>query len=513
MLPLALLPIAGILLGVGVSFSNTQTINYFQLQSTLGDGTFLNFIFTIMKRIGGIVFSNLPLLFAISTAIGIAKKEKTVAALSSVISFFVMHETISSLLKLNGKLTQGLLHEGSTSLICGIESLNIGIFGGIIVGLGVAYLHNKFYKIKLPDTLSFFSGIRFVPIISCLCSILLGMFMYFVWPNIQSVVYSLGGLVTASKYTGTLVYGIIERVLSPFGLNRVFCAPFLQTALGGAEIIDNRYVTGTQNIFFAELTSSNISKFSINIARFITGKFPFAIFGLPAAAFAIYQSAKPSNKKAVGGLMLLSAITSIITGITAPIEFAFLFFAPILYGIHCLFAGLSFMLMHLLKVTVGLTSFGGIIDLVLFGVLQGNGKTNWVYIIPVGVGYAVAYYFIFRFVIRKFKLITPGREGENSELKFSSQKDSDSILTENISGTILKGLGGIENITDIDCSEFGLIIKVKNEDIVDEAILKANGCVEVMKRSDSIQVTFAPKAAVIKNELEKYISSVSTKNI
>lgn len=510
MFPIALLPIAGILLGIGASFSNPQMIDSFHLQNILGSGTFLNFIFTIMKKIGEIIFTNLPIIFAIGIAREIAKKEKAAAAISAAISFLIMHKTISSLLELNGKLAKGVLREGSTALVCGIQSLEMGIFGGIIVGLGVAYLHNKFYKIKLPDVISFFSGIKFVLIISCFCYIFVGALLYLIWPQIQSVIYNLGGLVTASKYTGTLIYGIIERAFIPFGLHHVFYTPFWQTAIGGAEIIDNHYVTGAQSIFFAQLASSSITKFSIGTARFMAGKFPFMIFGLPAAAFAMYKSAKPPKKKVIGGLLLTAAITSMLTGITEPIEFTFLFVAPILYGIHCLLAGLSFMLMHLLKVTVGMTFSGGIIDLILYGVLQGNSKTNWLYIIPVGLGYAIVYYFLFKFVICKFNLITPGRENDELESKLYTKKDFNPT-NNNIPKIILKGLGGIENIVDLDCCATKLHIKVKEEEKIDETVLKESGCTGIIKEENSIQIVFGPRVAVIKSELEEYITSLVSK--
>ena len=512
MLPIALITIAGFLLGLGSSLLNSQIINYFNLQNVLETNTVFYLIFNIMKRIGGIVFSNIPILFAISTAIGMAKKEKSVAIFSTVISVFVMHETISLFLKLNGKLAPGVLHEGSTATVCGIQSLEMGVFGGILVGLGVAYLHNKFYTIKLSGIISFLSGTKFVPIISCFCYMLVGGAISLIWPSIQAGIYPLGGLVLASKYTGTLVYGIIERVLIPFGLDHVFRTPFWQTALGGAEIIDNHYVTGIQNILFSELASTNTSKFNINIARFMSGRFPLTIFGLPSAALAIYQNAKSSKKKNIVGLMLFVAITSAVTGVTEPIEFIILFFAPILYGIHCLFAGLSFVLMHLLKVTVGLTFSGGLIDLLLCGILPGNNKTNWIYIIPVGVGYAITYYFVFKFVIRKFKLKTPGREKDTSELNSDSIKEQNFSSNDIIPFTIVKGLGGIENIIDIDYYATSLIVKVKDESAVDEDIVKKSGCVGVIKKGDGIQVVFGPRVAVIKNELEEYISSVSTQN-
>ena len=512
MFPIAILPVAGLLLGVGASFSNPQMISSYGLQWILGDGTFLHFVFTVMKNTGDIIFANLPIIFAMGVALGMAQKEKAVAALSAALSFFVMHETIHSLLGLTGKLKLGVLVEGSLTSVCGIKSLQMGFFGGILVGLGVAYLHNKFYKIKLPNAISFFGGIRFVPIISSLIYILVGILMFFVWPYVQSGMYALGALVTASKYAGTFVYGIIERALIPFGLHHVFYMPFWQTSLGGTAIINGHYITGAQNIFFAELASPSTSNFSVDATRFMTGKFPFMIFGLPAAALAMYVTAKSSKKKLIGGLLFSAALTSMLTGITEPIEFTFLFVAPLLYAVHCVFAGLSFMLMHILKVAVGMTFSGGIIDLILFGVLQGNAKTNWVYIIPVGLGCAAVYYFLFKFAIKKFNLMTPGREEDEIESKLYTRKDFEASKNENASQLIVEGLGGVENISDVDCCATRLRVKVVDPEKVNEDILKQSGSAGVIKKGDGIQIIYGPRVTVIKSELEEYMESLGIKS-
>ncbi len=508
MFPIAILPVAGLLLGIGASFSNPQMISSYGLEWLLGEGTFLNFVLVVMKNTGDTVFANLHIIFAMGVALGMAQKEKAVAALSSAVAFLAMHETIFSLLSLTGKLNPGALLEGSLASVCGIESLQMGVFGGIIVGLGVAYLHNKFYKIKLPNVISFFGGIRFVPIISSLAYILVGVLMFFLWPYIQIGMHNLGNLVIASKYAGTFVYGIIERALIPFGLHHVFYTPFWYTSLGGTALIDNHYITGAQHIFFAELASPATKQFSIDAARFMTGKFPYMIFGLPAAAFAMYTTAKSSKRKVVGGLLFSAALTSMLTGITEPIEFTFLFVAPLLYAVHCVFAGLSFMLMHVLNVAVGMTFSGGIIDLILFGVLQGNAKTNWVYIIPVGIGYAVIYYFLFKFAIKKFNLITPGREEDEIESKLYTRKDLDASKNENTSKLIVEGLGGIDNISDLDCCATRLRIKVVDVEKIDESILKQSGSAGIIKSGNGIQIIYGPRVTVIKSELEDYMESL-----
>ncbi|HEX3078790.1 MAG TPA: PTS transporter subunit EIIC, partial [Lachnospiraceae bacterium] len=376
MLPIAILPVAGLFLGIGGSFTNETMLEAYGLTKILGPGTVLNAILTVLKSAGAIVFENLPIIFAIGVAIGMAKKEKEVAALAGAIAFFIMHTSIGALIQINGGTDKML--EGSTTQVVGITSLQMGVFGGIIVGLGVAALHNRFYKIELPQVLSFFGGTRFVPIVSSIVYLFVGILMFFVWPTVQGAIYSVGDLVRNSGYAGTLLYGIMERALIPFGLHHVFYLPFWQTAVGGTAVVDGATIEGAQNIFFAELASHNIKHFSVEATRFMSGKFPLMIFGLPGAALAMYHTAKDNKKKIVGGLLVSAALTSVLTGITEPIEFTFLFVAPFLYVIHCFFAGCAYMLMHILGVGVGMTFSGGFIDMFLFGILQGNAKTSWI---------------------------------------------------------------------------------------------------------------------------------------
>lgn len=519
MFPIALLPIAGLLLGIGASFTNNQVITTYGLGWIFGSGTFWNFLFTIMKNTGDIIFSNLPLIFAIGIALGMARSEKAVAALSGGIAFLVMHQTINSLLALNGKLAGGAMLDGAVSSVCGIQSLNMGVFGGILIGLIVAMLHEKTYKIKLPVAFSFFGGIRFVPIISTLFAILTGVIMYFVWPSLQYWIFSLGELVRNTGYFGTFIYGLIERALIPFGLHPVFYMPFWMTGVGGAKIIDGLYVSGAQNIFFAELSSPNVAKISIDAARFMAGKFPFMMFGLPAAALAMYHTAKPSKKKVVAGLLASAAFTSFLTGITEPIEFTFLFVSPALYAIHCVFAGLSFMLMHIVGAAVGQTFSGGVIDFFLFGIMQGQARTNWMAALPIMVAYFIVYYFLFRFAITKFNLLTPGREEDSAETKLYTKKDfenskgSSQISTdkssensEDIPAKICSNLGGIENIQDIDCCATRLRVTVKDNQKVDKEGLKATGALGVVIKGTGVQIIYGPRVTIIKTEVEDFIT-------
>ena len=517
MLPIALLPIAGLLLGIGASFTNITMLEAYNLMGIMGPGTFLYSAFTLLASVGTVIFDNLPILFAMGVALGMAENEKATATLSAAIAFFVMHKTINALLLITGKLEPGVMQEGTIANVVGIESLQMGVFGGIIVGLGVAYLNNRFYKIRLPNVISFFGGTRFVPIISTLAYVLVGVLMFFVWPFIQTGIFALGDLVLRSGYAGTLIYGFIERILIPFGLHHVFYLPFWQTGVGGSMLIDGVMVYGAQNIFFAELASPATTVFSVSATRFMSGKFPFMIFGLPGAALAMYTCARDSKKKVAGGLLLSAALTAMLTGITEPIEFTFLFVAPILYVIHSVLAGLSYMLMHVLNVGVGMTFSGGIIDLTLFGILQGNRKTNWVMILLVGIGYFIVYFFLFRYLILKKNYATPGREDDGEETKLYTRNDYNAKKSEealnvktgdHVSKLILEGLGGKDNIVSIDCCATRLRVSVKDGEIVSDSVLKQSGAAGVIKRGTGIQVVYGPQVAVIKSELEDYLKTI-----
>jgi len=520
MLPIALLPIAGLLLGVGASLTNAAMIESYGLENILGEGTVLNSVLRVLSAVGSIIFDNLPIIFAMGVALGMAESEKATATLSAAIAFFVMHATISTLLDITGKASDGSLHEGSIAQVVGINSLQMGVFGGIIVGLGVAALHNKFYKIKLPTVISFFGGTRFIPIISTVVYVVIGALMFFVWPFIQEGIFALGNLVLNSGYIGTAIYGFIERILIPFGLHHVFYLPFWQTGVGGSAIVDGNLIMGAQNIFFAELASPSTEVFSVSATRFMSGKFPFMIFGLPGAALAMYTTAKREKRRVAGGLLLSASLTAMLTGITEPIEFTFLFVAPVLYLFHSLFAGLSYMFTHVFDVGVGMTFSGGIIDLLLFGVLQGNEKTGWIAIIPIGIVYFILYFLLFRFMIRKFDYVTPGRE-EDGETKLYTRADYNEkkraevagepemsaadVGLESTSSLITRGLGGKENIKNVDCCATRLRVTVKDPSLVTDALLKKSGAAGVIKRGNGVQVVYGPQVSVIKSELDDYL--------
>lgn len=518
MLPIAILPVAGLFLGIGGSFTNTTMLEAFGLMSILGPGTVPNIIFQILNAAGNIVFANLPIIFAMGVAIGMAKQEKEVAALSGAIAFLIMHASINGLLVATNtpESLAELLEEGRIASTAGITSLQMGVFGGIIVGLGVAALHNRFYKIELPQVLSFFGGTRFVPIISSVVYLCVGLLMFFIWPPIQSAITGLGNLVIASGYAGTWVYGFLERALIPFGLHHVFYLPFWQTDVGGTMMVGGQLISGAQNIFFAQLSDPTVTHFSVEATRFMSGKFPLMIFGLPGAALAMYRCAKPANKKAVEGLLLSAALTSMLTGITEPIEFTFLFVAPALYVIHCVFAGAAYMLMHILNVGVGMTFSGGLIDLTLFGIIQGNGKTDWLNIVWVGIIYFIVYYFLFSFLIKRFNLMTPGQEDNSENIKLYTRKDveaqkasSKTDSADEISVLIAQGLGGRENISDVDCCATRLRVTVADPSLVNDSTLKASGAAGVVQKGNGIQVIYGPRVTVIKSNLEGYLNSLN----
>lgn len=521
MLPIALLPVAGLLLGIGSSFTNPTTLETYGLTGIITEGGLLYTILDIMSKTGSVVFDNLALLFAMGVAIGMAKKEKEVAALSGAIGYLIMNTAISALISAKGGVEAMAANSTTTSL--GITTLQMGVFGGIIVGLGVATLHNRFYKIQLPQVLAFFGGTRFVPIVTSIVYLIVGIIMFYVWPVVQGGIAQLGQLVLESGYVGTWIYGIIERALIPFGLHHVFYMPFWQTELGGAMIIDGVTVQGAQNIFFAELASKATEQFSVSATRFMSGKFPFMIFGLPAAAFAMYKAARPEKKKIVGGLLLSAALTSMLTGITEPLEFTFLFVAPVMYVVHCVLAGLSYMLMHIFNVGVGMTFSGGAIDLTLFGILQGNEKSNWIWIVVVGLVYAVIYYFVFYFMITKFNFKTPGREADDEETKLYTRKDinarKDAAVVkeedgfDRVSALILKGLGGKANLADVDCCATRLRVTVSNPDLVQDSLLRESGASGVIHKGNGVQVIYGPQVSVVKSNLEDFLDTVDSDSV
>lgn len=514
MLPIAILPIAGLLQGIAIALTNQSMISAYQLESVLGEGTLIYSFMLILKNVASAIFDDLPLIFAAGVSLGMAKKEKGVAVLSAVIAFFVMHTTINSMLVLDGQiLSDGTIAndviQGTITSMCGIQTLEMGAFGGILVGLGVSFLHNRYYKIEFPDVFSFFGGTRFVPIISTLVFIIVGIVMFYIWPIIQNSIYSLGHFIMGTGYIGTFIFGVIKRCLVPFGLHHLFYLPFWQTAVGGSMVVDGTLVNGAQNIFFAQMTDPNLMHYSVEATRYFTGEFIFMIFGLPGAALAMYQCANSKNKKSCGGLLLSAALTSMFTGITEPIEFSFIFVAPTLFGAQVLLAGSAYMVAHILNITVGLTFSGGLIDFIMFGVLQGQSKTNWMMIIPVGIVYFLLYYIIFKYLIIKYDLKTLGRDDykEINVFKNSEKSKDENNIVDLQSACVIKGLGGRSNFKELDCCVTRLRATIIDMNKIDEGLLKQSGAAGVVCSGEVIQVIYGPRASIIKAKLEEYLEN------
>lgn len=492
MLPIAILPAAGLLLGIGGALSNPNTVKAYPIL----DITLLQNIFTLMSAAGSIVFQNLPVIFAIGVAIGLSRSDKGTAGLAALLGFLIMNATMNGLLTITGTLAKDQLAQNGQGIVLGIQTVETGVFGGIITGIMTAILHNKYHKVVLPPYLGFFGGSRFVPIVTAFAAIFLGVLMFFIWPSIQAGIYHVGGFVTKTGVIGTFVYGFILRLLGPLGLHHIFYLPFWQTALGGTLEVKGHLVQGTQNIFFAQLGDPDVTKYYSGVSRFMSGRFITMMFGLCGAALAIYHTAKPEHKKVVGGLMLSAALTSFLTGITEPLEFSFLFVAPILYVIHAFFDGLAFMMADIFNITIGQTFSGGFIDFLLFGVLQGNSKTNYLYVIPIGIVWFCLYYIVFRFLITKFNFKTPGREDKVAAQQVEATERAQ---------TIVAGLGGEDNIEIVDCCATRLRVTLHQNDKVDKVLLESTGAKGVIQQGTGVQVIYGPHVTVIKNEIEELL--------
>lgn len=485
MLPVALLPAAGILLALGAALRNPALL---ELAPFL-DNSGVDMVAAVMQNAGDIVFGNLPLLFAVGVAIGLAGGEGT-AGLAAIIGYLIMNVTMGTVLGITPEDINGL----SYANVLGIPTLQTGVFGGIIVGIIAAALYNRFYTIELPTYLGFFAGKRFVPIITAATAVILGLAMLIIWPPIQNGLNAFSqNMVHANLTISAFIFGVIERSLIPFGLHHIFYSPFWYE-FGQYTTEAGNVVRGDQRIFMAQITDGVQN---LTAGTFMTGKFPFMMFGLPAAALAIYHEARPEKKVIVGGLMASAALTSFLTGITEPIEFSFLFVAPLLFGIHAIFAGLSFMVMHLLDVKIGMTFSGGLIDYILFGLI--NPQTNAWLVIPVGLVFAVIYYFGFRFAIRKFGLKTPGRE-DDQEQEEGDEKSA--VQTGDLAYDILEAMGGDENIKHLDACITRLRVSVNDKQKVDKGRLKKLGAAGVLEVGENIQAIFGPRSEIIKGQMK-----------
>lgn len=534
MLPIAALPIAGILLGVGGALLGIAGLadapSVYQPLIAFVNIPAVTAILTVMKNIGDIIFGNLPILFAVGVAVGLAKKDKGTAALASVFGFIVMNQVISTLLGLGvtqlGAVTPDNVGEFGTYVTTnlGIFTLNMSVFGGIITGIITAILHDKYHEIQLPQVIGFFSGSRFVPIITSVVMALVGAALAFAWPIVQNGIGYIADLVRNAGFIGTFFYGVIERALIPFGLHHVFYTPFWFGSFVDANVLIGgswQTIAGANTAYFAQLSSmtnlvgaspETMSTIVSGTTRFMAGKFPFMMFGLPAAAFAMYKCAAPSKRKQVGSLLLAAAVTSFLTGITEPLEFTFLFVAPVLYGVHCVLAGLSFMLMDIFRVFIGMTFSGGFIDFSLFGLLPAGAgvPTRWFMVLAVGAVYAVVYYFLFTFMIKKFNLKTPGRDENEEDTKLFTKADYQEVKSSKgeiveKAPSVLAALGGEENIVSVDACITRLRVEVKDKTNVNKADLKSLGATGVMEVGNGIQAIFGVKADAYKNEINKIL--------
>ncbi|MPQ43269.1 PTS transporter subunit EIIC [Clostridium tarantellae] len=481
MLPIAILPAAGLLLGIGGALSNPNTVQAYPFLNI----PWLQGIFSIMTSAGDVVFGNLALIMCIGLSVGLAKKDKGTAALAGAVAFLVMNASIKGMI---------------TAFNPGTKAIDTGVIGAIVIGGIVSYLHNKYHNIQLPAVLGFFGGSRFVPIVSSFAAIFIGGIFFLIWPTFQGWLTTVGSAIANLGVIGTFLYGFLLRLTGAVGLHHMIYPLFWYTELGGVTQVAGQTVVGAQNIFFAELADPNHVGLYSEGTRFFAGRFATMMFGLPAACLAMYHCVPKSKRKLVGGLFLGAAITSFITGITEPIEFMFLFVAPWLYVIHAIFDGLSFLVADLLNISVGNTFSGGLIDFSLFGVLQGNDKTNWILILVVGVVWACLYYFTFRFLITKFNVMTPGRDEDCEEIKVITK---DSIFK--TASEILEALGGKENIDDVDACITRLRVAVKDVKKVDKEKLKVLGATAVLEVRGGIQAIFGAMADPLKQKINEIL--------
>ncbi len=484
MLPVALLPAAGILLALGSMFQNPQ---FLASAPMFGAGWFQQ-IALVMKECGGIVFANLPLLFAVGVAVGLAGGEG-VAGIAAIVGFLIMNKTMGIL---SGVTKEMVGTSPAYADVLGIPTLQTGVFGGIIMGVLAAQVYKKYHTLELPAYLGFFQGKRFVPIMTALVAIITGIIMTFIWPYIQGGLTAFSqNMIDANRTLAAFVFGIIERSLIPFGLHHIFYNPFW-FQFGEWTNSAGTMFNGDFNIFMAQYNEG--VKFTAG--TFMTGKYPFMMFGLPAAALAMYQEAKTNKKKIVAGILASAALTSFLTGITEPIEFTFLFVAPVLYGIHCVLAGFSFMIMEILNVKIGMTFSGGVIDYLLYGVVP--NRTAWWLVIPVGLVFAVVYYFLFRFAIRKWNLMTPGREEDED----GEEMKAEAVEGEELAAKVLEAFGGKENISKLEACITRLRVTVNDITKVDKAQLKKLGAAGVVEIGDNLQAIFGPKSDTLKSQIK-----------
>ncbi len=480
MLPIALLPAAGLLLGIGGALSSDATIAAYPILNIY----FLQVIFKIMSAAGNIVFANLPLLLCVGLCIGLANKDKGVAALAGVVGFLIMGGTTSVMLSIFNP-------EGA--------AIDTGVVGALVMGGVAVALHNRYQGIQLPQALGFFGGSRFVPIITSIVAIFVGAGFYLIWPPFQQLLISAGNVIAATGPIGTFFYGFLMRLCGAVGLHHMIYPMFWYTELGGVEVVAGQTIAGAQKIFFAQLADAAHTGLFTEGTKYFAGRFSTMMFGLPGAALAMYHCVKKENRKKYTGLFFGVALTSFLTGITEPLEYMFLFVSPILYVVHSFFDGLSFLIADLLSIRIGNTFSGGFIDFFLFGILQGNAKSHWILEIPFGIAWTCLYYFVFRFAITKFNIMTPGRD-DGEEVSDTPKATTKTSIAEEAE-QILEALGGKENIEDVDACITRLRVNVKDSAAVDKERLKKLGATAVLEIDGGIQAIYGAKAIHYKSAI------------
>ncbi|HEM3600176.1 TPA: PTS transporter subunit EIIC [Streptococcus suis] len=485
MLPISILPVAGLLLGVGGALSNSNAVAQFPVL----DQAWLQAVFTIMSTAGSAVFANLALIFAIGVAVGLADADKGTAGLSAGVAYLVYTATISGFLTL-------FADKGA--------SIDTGVLGALAIGITVATLHNKYRKIELPAFLGFFGGSRFIPIISSFAAIAIGSIFYIIWPPIQNLLVDFGKAIAEMGSFGTFLYGFGLRLTGAFGLHHTIYPMFWYTSLGGSEVVAGETIQGAQNIFFAQLADANHTGLFTYGTRFFAGRFATMIFGLPASCLAMYHAIPKENRKKVGSFYSSSALTSLLTGITEPIEFSFLFVAPWLYVVHAFLDGLSFLVADLLQIRIGNSFSGGLIDYLIFGVFQGNDKTNWIYVIPVGLLWAAVYYLVFKFLVTKFHVLVPGMESSDQASHSEKVLSNGSSLRDNAIA-IIDALGGADNIEHVTACATRLRVSLRNSGLVDKGVIQSIGATAVLDVKGGIQAIFGGKAILYSQEINQIL--------
>ncbi|HEL2441723.1 TPA: PTS transporter subunit EIIC [Streptococcus suis] len=485
MLPISILPVAGLLLGIGGALSNSNAVAQFPVL----DQAWLQAIFTIMSTAGSAVFANLALIFAIGVAVGLADADKGTAGLSAGVAYLVYTATISGFLTL-------FADKGA--------SIDTGVLGALAIGITVATLHNKYRKIELPAFLGFFGGSRFIPIISSFAAIAIGSIFYIIWPPIQNLLVDFGKAIAEMGSFGTFLYGFGLRLTGAFGLHHTIYPMFWYTSLGGSEVVAGETIQGAQNIFFAQLADANHTGLFTYGTRFFAGRFATMIFGLPASCLAMYHAIPKENRKKVGSFYSSSALTSLLTGITEPIEFSFLFVAPWLYVVHAFLDGLSFLVADLLQIRIGNSFSGGLIDYLIFGVFQGNDKTNWIYVIPVGLLWAAVYYLVFKFLVTKFHVLVPGMESSDQASHSEKVLSNGSSLRDNAIA-IIDALGGADNIENVTACATRLRVSLRNSGLVDKGVIQSIGATAVLDVKGGIQAIFGGKAILYSQEINQIL--------